>query len=305
MRFGLLSTAAINDKLLAGARLTEAAEIVAVASRDKAKAFAYARERGIERSYGSYEALLADDGIEAVYVSLPNSMHVEWSVRALQAGKHVLCEKPLTRHAEQAARAFDVAEQAGLILMEAFMWRYTPQAGRLLELLTEIGELRLIRAHFSFAAVNPGNVRLDPALDGGALMDVGCYPVSAVRLIAGAEPESVTGAQRVADTGVDIAFAGTLSFPDGVLAHFDCGMDMGQGSRHEIEVVGSRATLRLADPFHSRSPRIELDGRSMEVEFRDPYTCELEAFVSGQPRFGRDDAIGQARTIEALYASVA
>ena len=211
--WGFLSTANINDKLLPGAEASPDVELVAVASRDLGRAEAYARERGIERAYGSYEDLLADPKIEAVYISLPNSMHVEWSIQALEAGKHVLCEKPLSRHPEDVERAFDAAEKAGRILMEAFMYRHNPQTKRLKELVEggAIGRLRLVRAAFSFPLDDAANVRLNDELEGGGLMDVGCYCISGSRLLAG-EPESVYGEQVAAPSGVDELFTGTLRF---------------------------------------------------------------------------------------------
>jgi predicted dehydrogenase len=303
MRLGLLSTAKINGAILRGAAQTDAVEVVAVASRDGDRARAYAGEHGLARAHDSYAALLADPEVDGVYISLPNSMHVEWAIRALEAGKHVLCEKPLTRHPQDAERAFDAAERAGRTLMEAFMWRYTPQTARLRELVGRLGELRAIRAQFSFGGLTPGNVRLSRELEGGALMDVGCYCVSAARFVAGSEPEAVAGFQRLGGDGVDIAFSGVLRFPGDVLAHFDCGMDM--TFRHQLEVVGSEGSLVVADPFHARRPGIELDGERIEVEARDPYACELEAFARGDDRFGRADAVGQARAIADLYASAA
>ena len=152
MKWGLLSTANINRKLLEGVRGTDEATVVAVASRDRSRAEAFAREHGIERALGSYEELLADPEVEAVYIPLPNSLHVPWSVQALEAGKHVLCEKPLTRRPADAEAAFAAAERSGRLLMEAFMWRHHPQTRRLRELLDEgvIGRLRLVRASFSF-----------------------------------------------------------------------------------------------------------------------------------------------------------
>jgi D-xylose 1-dehydrogenase (NADP+, D-xylono-1,5-lactone-forming) len=313
LRVGLLSTANINAKLVAGARATDAAEVVAVASRELARAEAQAQELGIPRAHGSYEALLADPEVDAVYVPLPNSMHVEWSVRALEAGKHVLCEKPLTRRAEDAERAFDAAERARLVLMEAFMWRHHPQAARLVELVPDVGPLRLVRAAFSFPTPAPGNVRLSAALDGGALMDVGCYCVSGARLVTGAEPERFTAEQVVGGDGVDVAFTATMRFPGDVLAHFDCGMNMAR--RDELEVVGEDGSLFLDDPWHSRSPGIELrrdDGsvEHLEIEEADPFGCELEelaAVAAGEraARFGREDAVAQARAIEALYEAAA
>ena len=223
LRWGILSTADITAKLLDSG---SDQEFVAVASRDEARAGAYADAHGIPRAYGSYEALLADPEIDAVYIPLPNSMHVEWSITALQAGKHVLCEKPLSRHPEDVDRAFDVAQETGRVLAEAFMWRHNPQVARMRELIDagEIGTLRLIRAAFSFAlAGDPDNIRLAADLDGGGLMDVGCYCVSGCRTVAGAEPERVYAEQVIGGRGVDVALAATLRFPGDVLAVIDCG----------------------------------------------------------------------------------
>jgi len=310
VKWGILSTARINDLFIAGARQSAAIEIGAVASRERERVEAYARERGIERAHASYEALLADPEIEVLYVSLPNSMHVDWTVRALQAGKHVLCEKPLSRRAAEVEQAFGVAEHEGRVLMEAFMYRHHPQTLRLVELIAEgaIGQLRLVRGAFSFAAHDTANIRLSAALDGGALMDVGCYCVSGARLIAG-EPLRAGGEQIVGGDGVDVVFAGTMQFADDVLAHFDCGLAL--ASRDELEVVGGDGSLFLDDPWHCREPVIELrrDGEPvdrMEIARSNPYQLEAEnmsAAVRGdaEPLLGRDDALGQARTIEALY----
>ena len=308
--WGFLSTANINDKLLAGAAESDRVDVIAVASRDAARAEAYARERGIERAYGSYEELLDDPDVEAVYISLPNSLHVEWSIRALEAGKHVLCEKPLSRRAEDVERAFDVAEQAGRLLMEAFMYRHNPQTAKLEELVRggAIGRLRLGRASFSFPLADAENVRLNPSLDGGGLMDVGCYCVSGSRLLAG-EPERVFGVAST-ESGVDVAFAGTMSFPREVVAQFDCGLKL--PLRDELEAIGTEGSIFLDDPWHARKPVIELrreDGVE-EVVFEpvDSYRLELENLADaiegrGELLLGREDALGQARTIDALYRS--
>jgi len=309
MRLGLLSTARINELLVAGARQTGSVEVVAVASRELRRAEEQAASLGVPRADGSYEEMLADPGLDAVYISLPNSMHVEWSVRALEAGKHVLCEKPLTRHPNDAERAFDVAERQGLVLAEAFMWRHHPQAQRLLELRERIGELRLIRAAFSFLLDRPGDIRLSPTLEGGALMDVGCYCLSAARLLAG-EPLSVQAQQVKGGDGVDVRLTAVMRFAGDVLATIDCGTDL--AGRDELEVAGTNGVLWLDDPWHSRNPVIELrraDGMDrLELDSRDAYACELEDFaaaVAGEraPRFGREDAVAQARAIAALYAS--
>lgn len=306
LRLGLLSTAAINAKLVEGARHADEVDVVAVASRDAERARAHADELGVPRALGSYEELLEDGEVDAVYISLPNGMHVEWSVRALDAGKHVLCEKPLSRSPEEVGRAFDAADRNGRVLAEAFMWRHHPQALRLRELAGELGELRLVRSAFSFPLGDPGDIRLAADLDGGALMDVGCYCVSAARFLLG-EPAEVTAQSR--DETVDVRFVATMRFQSGALAHFDCGFDM--PGRDELEVVGTEGSLFLDDPWHSRTPVIErhaLD-ESVEdvgIERADPYGCELVDFAracagEAQHPFGRDDAVGQARTIAALY----
>ena len=309
--WGIISTAHINRLVLAGARESDQVDVIGVASRDQARAEAYARENGIERAYGSYEALLADPDVEAVYISLPNSLHVEWSIHALEAGKHVLCEKPFDRRPEQVERAFDAAERAGRLLSEAFMYRHNPQTARVKQLVESgaIGALRLVRSAFSFNLADAENVRLAADLDGGALMDVGCYCVSGSRLLAG-EPETVYGEQVAAAGGVDVLFTGTMRFPGDVLAQLDCGFVL--PGRDELEVVGEEGSLFLDDPWHARAPVIELrreDGvEKIALEPVDSYRLELEnmgAAIEGnaEPLLGRRDAVGQARAIEALYRS--
>jgi D-xylose 1-dehydrogenase (NADP+, D-xylono-1,5-lactone-forming) len=311
VKWGIVSTAGINRAFLAGARESPDVEILAVASRDQSRAGAYARDNGIERAYGSYDALLADPDVEALYISLPNSMHIEWTTKALEAGKHVLCEKPLSRRPRDIERAFDVAERNDRLLMEAFMWRHNPQTRRLTELVEQgaVGRTRMIRAVFGFVARDPANVRLSAALEGGALMDVGCYCVSGARLIAG-EPERVAGEQALGgqDDGVDVAFAGILKFADDVTAHFDAGLAL--ASQDLLEVVGDEGTLRLTDPWHCRNPGIDLiledQTERIEIEPVNSYRLEAENMSAairgeGQLLLGRADAIGQARTIEALY----
>jgi D-xylose 1-dehydrogenase (NADP+, D-xylono-1,5-lactone-forming) len=311
--WGIISTAHINRLVLAGARESDRVEVVAVASRDQARAEAYAREHGIERAFGSYEALLADPDIDVVYISLPNSLHVEWSIRALEAGKHVLCEKPLDRRPDEVERAFEAAARSGRILMEAFMYRHNPQTAKLRELVGAgaIGQLGVVRSAFSFSLGDPDNVRLAVDLDGGALMDVGCYCVSGSRLLGG-EPERVYGEQVTGESGVDVLFSGTMRFPEGVAAHFDCGFVL--PGRDELEVVGSEGSLFLDDPWHARRPVIELRRETgveeIALEHVDSYRLELENLSDAihgeaEPLLGRDDAVGQARTIDALYRSAA
>lgn len=314
LRWGVLSTAHINDKVLAGAALSDRVEVLGVASRDAAKAATYAAQKAIPRSYGSYQELLADGDIEAVYIPLPNSLHHEWTLAALRAGKHVLCEKPYTRRPAEVTEAFDLAAELGLQLSEAFMWRYHPQAVKAKELVDggAIGDLQLVVASFSWPAPLTGDIRLDPALDGGSLMDVGCYCVSASRLFAG-EPVAVSAHQAIGPHGVDARLVAALEFPGGVLAHVDSAFHV--PDRSHLEVVGTEGVLRVSDPWHGVRHGLTLTGRDRQptevpVDAANSYRLELEAMaaaVRGGPSalLGRDDALGQARTIEALYASAA
>jgi xylose dehydrogenase (NAD/NADP) len=310
--WGILSTARIGARLVEGASRTGEADIVAVASRNEASAQRFAEAHGIPRAHGSYEALLADPEVEAVYIPLPNSMHVDWTLRALEAGKHVLCEKPMDRRPELVEHAFDLAAERGLVLSEAFMWRHNPQTARLRELLDEgaIGAVRLVRACFSFMLTRDVDVRLDPALDGGALMDVGCYAVSGARLAAGGEPLSVAAEVVTGPTGVDMRLTGLLRFDGDVLGMVDCGLDL--PSRSELEIAGTEGRIVLPDPWHCIAPRIVVE-RGYEQEIvavapADSYALELDdmaAAIRGErpPLLGRADALGQARTIAALYRS--
>jgi predicted dehydrogenase len=310
VKWGIVSTANINRKVIPGAHASNEVELVGVASRDRAKADAYAQEWKIPRAYGSYEALLDDPEIEAVYISLPNTLHVEWSIKALEAGKHVLCEKPMSRDPAEVERAFDASERTGRLLMEAFMFRHNPQTKKLKELVDDgaIGELRVIRSAFSYGLYDESNIRLRTDVDGGALMDVGCYCVSGSRLLAG-EPVEAHAVRRLGPTGTDWVTAGVLRFPNDVVATFDCGTAL--TNRDELEAIGSEGSLFVDAPWHVNVPLIEVrsrDGAVLDricVEKQDSYRLELENMseaIRGEakPLLGRDDAIAPARTIEAL-----
>jgi len=310
IRLGLLSTAPINRQILAAAAGVDRVEVVAVASRDRGRAEAYAREHGIARAHGSYDALLADPEVDAVYVSLPNALHHEWTLHALEAGKHVLCEKPYSRRPADVEEAFEAASTRGLVVMEAFMWRHNPQTKIVSELVAggALGKLQAVRATFRFELGDPGNARWLPELDGGSLMDVGCYCVSGVRLLAG-EPVRVQGEQVLAETGVDRSFHGTLRFENDVVAQIDCSFVSPR--RQRLEAVGDEGSLLVEAPW-----RVDFGGEvllarngessAVDVPAADSYACQLENFAgavagSEPPLLGRDDALGQARTIEALY----
>ena len=310
VRWGILSTADINGLVIPPLYESPESDLVAVASRTQERADAYAEEWGIARAHGSYEALLEDDEVEAVYISLPNGLHVEWSIRSLDAGKHVLVEKPFSRSAADVSRAFDAADRAGRLLMEAFMYRHHAQTRRLAELVRAgtVGEVRLVRATFSFT-IRDGDVRLEPELEGGALMDVGCYCVSGCRLVAG-EPVLASARQVVGPSGVDLRLAGTLVFPGEVLAQIDCAFDL--PLRQGLEVVGADGSLVVASPWGCQEPGIDVrrgdESERVEVEDVDRYRLQSDNFsraIRGlePPLLGRDDALAQARAIEALYAS--
>ncbi len=311
MRLGIISTAHINRLLIPGAHASQKIDLIAVASRDRGRADAYAREWEIERSYGSYEALLEDTDIDAVYISLPNTLHCEWSIRAVEAGKHVICEKPFSRHPEDVEQAFDAAERAGRLLTEAFMYRHNPQTRKLAELIREgaIGELRVVRSAFSYSLYDTTNIRLRADVEGGSLMDVGCYCVSGSRLLAG-EPESVFGQASIGPSGTDWVFAGTMRFPGDVFAQFDCGTSL--PDRDELEAIGTEGSLFLDDPWHCHTPLIEVrrdDGiERIVLDPVDSYRLELENLsdaIQGEAPLllGREDAVPQARALEALHRS--
>jgi predicted dehydrogenase len=309
-RWGILSTARINQKILAGAAESDDAEVIAVASRDRARAESYAREHGIPSAFGSYEALLADPQVEAVYISLPNGLHCEWSIRALEAGKHVLCEKPMSASPEEVEAVFDVAEANDRLCMEAFMWRHNPQTHALTGLVDDgaIGELRLVRAAFSFNMTDAHvNVRMRPDLEGGALMDLGCYCISGSRLLCG-EPRSATARRVLSPSGVDARLAATLSFDGDVLAQLHCAFDLPDFS--ELTLFGSEGSIQVSDPWHCRQPGLTVrrgdEVERIAVEPVNSYRLELENLGrairgDGIPLLGRADAVGQARSIQAIY----
>jgi D-xylose 1-dehydrogenase (NADP+, D-xylono-1,5-lactone-forming) len=314
LRLGLLSTARINSEILSAASGSDRVQIVAVASRENARAEAYAREQAIPRAHGSYEALLDDAEVDAIYVPLPNGLHHEWTMRALRAGKHVLCEKPYSRHPGEVEEAFAVAEESRRVLMEAFMYRHHPQTGAVADLVAggALGRLRAIRATFTFRLERAEDPRLLPELAGGSLMDVGCYCVSGSRLLAG-EPLSVHGEAVWGQTGVDLGFHGTLRFEDDVVAQFDSSFTLPRFQR--LEALGDDGSLLVEAPWRPDFGgdvilRRGAETTRVEVPGADMFRLELENFaaaIAGEapPLLGRADALGQARAIDALYRSAA
>ena len=229
LRFGILGTGNIAAQFADGVKTAHRSTIVAVGSRDAGKAEKFAAKHGVAAHHGTYESMLADRNVEAVYNSLPNSLHHEWTIKALRAGKHVLCEKPFAVNRRESREMFDEARRAGKMLVEAFMYRSHPLTHAVLAAVRggAIGEVRIIRTSFCYRTTRiDGNVRFDPSLAGGGLMDVGCYCINFSRLIAGEEPVAVHATARRHSSGVDDVAVGTMTFPSGVLASFTCGMSV-------------------------------------------------------------------------------
>lgn len=315
LRWGLLSTARINRMLIPAIRAAARSELTTVASRSVDRARGYADEWHIPRALGSYEALVADPQIDVVYNPLPNSLHVEWTVRALDAGKHVLCEKPLALTVEDVARILDAAKRNGKIAAEAFMYRHHPVT-HTAEAIVKSGRLGRIRGYkgaFTFALTREGDVRLDPALGGGSLWDIGCYPLSYANLLAGTAPVDVFGWQQLSLTNIDFEFSAMMRYADGAVAQFDCGF--AGPFRAEMEVIGTDATLRVDRPFRTdeRSRLLLTSGDSTEVvpyEAATAFAGEIAdiecAALDGRPQHvSLAESRRTIRTILALYSSAA
>jgi D-xylose 1-dehydrogenase (NADP+, D-xylono-1,5-lactone-forming) len=229
IRWGIMGTGNIAGQFCGGVRTSQRNVLQAVGSRAAASAQTFAANHKINTAVGSYAELVADPAVDAIYISLPNSMHHEWTIKALRAGKHVLCEKPMATNASQTEEMFDVAKQSGRVLVEAFMYRSNPLTLAVKDALAKgvIGQLRLIRTCFCFRTARiAGNIRFDSDLAGGALMDVGCYCINFTRYIAGAEPTVVHVAGKLHSSGVDEFAAGMMHFPNDIVANFACGMTL-------------------------------------------------------------------------------
>ncbi len=318
MRWGILGPGRIARAFLTGLARSRTETAVAVGSRDVGRAKAVAADLAVPRAYGSYDDLLADGEVEAVYIALPNALHAEWSDAAARAGKHVLCEKPLGRSAAEVERMFGTAHGHGVVLMEAFMYRFHPRTLRLAELVTagEVGQVRLVRGAFGFTVTDASNVRLSAELAGGALMDVGCYPVSVARMLAG-RPTRVSAVARWAPTGVDETLAGTLEHADAALSQVSCSLTT---SHHQVvQVVGTGGVVDVPQAFTppaDRPSKLVLTrgvrgGEPEELTFEpiDQYTAEAEGFARlvaagrdavGLPRVSPVESLDNAATIDAL-----
>ncbi len=316
LRWGVMSTAnigrwAVNPAIQASRN----GRLVAVASRDEARARAFADAGGIPKVHGSYEALLDDPEIDAVYIPLPNSLHRDWTIRAAQAGKHVLCEKPLAMSAAECMEMDAAAREHGVKLMEAFMYRFHPRTEQVVAMVRNgaLGTLASIHSAFTFRLKDLDNIRMRPELGGGSLMDVGCYCVNVSRTLAGGEPVAVQAIEIPASTGVDGRMVGTLRFGDDVVAQFDSALDLDR--RETYEVAGSDAWIRVPAAFLPGTDDVyihEHRGRNPAVDHRisgdDEYRLMVEHFadcvlLDRAMRYPATEAAANMRVIEALYRS--
>ncbi len=313
LRWGLLGTARINRSVIPPLRASVRNRLVAVASRTQARAAAYAREWGIGRAFGSYESLLAAPDVDVIYIPLPNGLHAKWTVRALESGKHVLCEKPLALTPEDVDTIDATARRHGLVAVEAFMYRHHPLTSAVVAAVRAgaIGDLRIIRGSFTFRHERWPDVRWDPALGGGCLWDVGCYPVGYARVAAGAEPVEVVGWQQAGETGVDETFVGLLRFPGSLHASIDCSFRT--PFRAAMELVGTGGTIVVPNPFKpgvaasyewiTDAGRRTIDGGSQE-----PYAGEIEDMAAAvldraAPAIPLADSRANVAVLEALHRS--
>jgi len=316
IRWGVIGTARIGKiAVIPAIQAAYNSEIVAVASRELDKAASFAAEIGIPKAYGSYEALLEADDIDAVYIPLPNSMHCKWAIRAAEKGKHILCEKPLALNMMECQEMEAAANQYGVKLMEAFMYRFHPRSEKVLEMLKDglVGELRYIRSVFTYRLTRPNNIRLRLELGGGSLMDVGCYCVNISRTLARVEPVEVQSYARWNQSGVDEQMSGTLLFSNALVAQFNCALTM---ERNEVyEVAGTDGFLIIETAFLPGKGDVTIDEYHSQGEVvqhningANEYQLMVEDFVNcileNRPlRYTASEAALNMRVIEALYHS--
>lgn len=313
LNWGLLSTARINRALIKPLRASKRTRLLGAASRSQASADAYTREWDIPRAYGSYEAMLADPEIDIVYNSLPNHLHAEWTIKALHAGKHVLCEKPLALTVKEVDDIIAASKQTGKVAAEAFMYRHHAQTLKVKELVESgaIGELQLIKGAFTFALTREGDIRMVKEFGGGSIWDVGCYPISYARTIVGAEPAEVFGWQVTGPDGCDESFYGQMRFGSGIQMQFDCGFK--SPLRSSVEIVGTKGAISISNPFKPglKNEIILSNGDSQEtikIKGQELYLGEVDdmcdAVLSGKPtRVSLADSRANIAAILALLAS--
>ncbi len=313
LNWGLLSTARINRSLIPPIRASKRHHLLAVASRSQESADAYAREWKIPRAHGSYEALLNDPEVDVIYNPLPNHMHAKWSIKAMRAGKHVLCEKPFALTLEEVDAMIAASRETGKVLAEAFMYRHHPQTLRVKQILEggQLGRVQVIKGEFSFKLDHPDDYRNFKEMGGGSLWDVGCYPISFTRLLMGEEPAEVFGWQVLGAGGSDVVFTGQMRFANGVLAQFDSSFTTPY--QVGMEIIGTEATLLVPQPFNP-GPKTEIHIRrgeqleTIKIEGEMLYLGEVEdmyeAIVNGKPqRMSLEDTRGNIATILALLES--
>lgn len=313
LNWGLLSTAHINQSLIPPLRASKRNHLLAVASRSQGSADAYAREWEIPRAHGTYEALLADPEIDVIYNSLPNHLHAEWTIKAVEAGKHVLCEKPIALNVEDVEAIAAAAQKHGRVVAEAFMYRHHPQTLKVQEIIGSgsLGTMKLMRGSFTYMMQYDDNIRADPTIGGGSLWDVGCYPISYMRAVSGAEPLEGFGWQLIGSTGIDDTFVGQLRFPGDVYGQFDSSFVM--PFHVHMEFVGSEATLIVPKPYKpGLNEKILLirDGETetIQVKGQDLYLGEVEdmadaVLLGNAPRISLKDSHANITAIKALFES--
>lgn len=313
-RWGILSTANIGRKAMIPAlQASHMAEVTAVTSRDEARARRFADELSIQKAYGDYQALLDDSDIDAVYNPLPNHLHKPWSIRAAEAGKHILCEKPLALNPQECEEMIAAAKANGVLLMESFMYRHHPriQAAARMARAGELGEIKTIESAFTFRLRDKNDIRYQPEMGGGALMDVGCYCLNLSRLMAGREPITVQAQANWSKSGVDKQLVATLDFGGGLLAHFDCGFN--QSGRQRAIIAGTEAFMVLRDAFvpGTAATKIHIvrDKESTTQTFTgvDEYRLIAEDFMRAiekdETPTPASDAVANLRVIQALLES--
>jgi xylose dehydrogenase (NAD/NADP) len=313
LRWGILGCARINAALVPPLGVSDRNTLLAIASRSKARAEETARQFEIPKAYGSYQELLADPEVDVVYVPLPNGLHVEWTIRAIEAGKHVLCEKPLALTTSDVDRVAKVAKATGRVVAEAFMYRHHPQTQRVRDMVQQgvLGSPRLVKGAFSFNLARVADARFDPEQGGGSLWDVGCYPVGYARTVLGEEPLEAFAWQVTGPSGVDLTVAGQLRFPSGAMLQFDSSFDA--VFRVQIEVVGSEASLLIRQPFKPglRETLILSRGeksKTVRMPGQELYLGEVEdmadAILQGRPsRVSLADTWGNTAALVALLES--
>ena len=317
VRWGILSTANIGRRVIPAMHASNNGEGVAVCSRSLQSAQRFAQEQNIPAAHGSYEELIADSNVDAIYIPLPNSLHAEWSIKCAEAGRPTLCEKPFARDAAEAQTIVDAFERHGVLLAEAFMYRFHPQHAKVKEIIAAggIGELQIINSSFTFPVSNEANIRLSKELAGGGMMDVGCYCVNLMRFMTGEEPETVTATANIGEsTGVDECLAAALRFPSGVIGHMDCGLRAYR--QHSYTLKGSEGMITVPVSFvpdkNVATVVQHWQGDTCtehSIPATDHYQLMVEDFADAllndrDPRFPPSDAVRNMEVVDRLLGQV-